>query len=362
MEILFLLLLRIGVFFLVPTSSTTNHIFNVDAYPIRVLHTPKKRSLSLFSSLIRPSFISYPTSSLVLLSSSIVPSDVEEEFIPPTPSNHGNADEMNPLGSSTTLPSLKRQLIQLCATYDRGFGASPSARQTIDTILQHIQTYNTVQIQQFSPYHNESPTSSSTTTTTTNHFTMIGNWTMIYTTAFDVLSLQVSPFFMAGAIYQVYSSDEDDDDDSTNIGTSLTTVTNIIDFIPRFQSLFVSFLPSSILPTPPNTLIRATVQTRACVPRQPAINRIGLIFDSVSIQPIELLGMDSSKFLPPLVVDLPKLPTFGAGTSSSSSSSTTTPVAPGYFDVTYLDEDLLIIRQNAPGGIFCLLRTNTIDP
>ena len=177
---------------------------------------------------------------------------------------------------------------------------------------------------------------------------------MIYTTAFDVLSLQTSPFFIPGAIYQVY-----DESGTTSTTSSITTVTNIIDFIPRFQSLLVSILPSSWSYPSPTTLIRATVKTRACVPPQQQrlttiMNRIGLIFDSVSIQPIELFGIDSTKLLPPLALDLPKLPTFG--------TSSTNPVATGYFDVTYLDNDLLIIRQNAPGGIFCLIRTNTIDP
>lgn len=175
---------------------------------------------------------------------------------------------------------------------------------------------------------------------------------MIYTTAFDVLSLQASPFFMTGAIYQVFAPSTT----TATTGGTTTTVTNIIDFIPRVQSLLTSsFLPSLNI-KPPNTLIRAQVLTRACVPKQPAPNRIGLIFDSVSIRPIEVLGIDSTSLLPPLSFDLPKLPTFGAGGTSTS------PVATGYFDVTYLDEELLIIQQNAPGGIFCLWRTDTIDP
>jgi hypothetical protein len=195
--------------------------------------------------------------------------------------------------------------------------------------------------------------------------TIVGNWRMIYTTALDVLSLQASPFFMAGAIYQVYTA-------PTTTTTTGGTVINIIDFIPRFQSLFFrpNLLPSSWNMKPPNTLLRVQVSTRACVPKQQQPNRIGLIFDSVSIQPIEVLGLDSTMlsslfpFLPPpsLSLDLPKLPTFGTTPSSSTSSSSSVTTATGYFDVTYLDEELLIIQQNAPGGIFCLLRTNSIDP
>jgi hypothetical protein len=35
---------------------------------------------------------------------------------------------------------------------------------------------------------------------------------------------------------------------------------------------------------------------------------------------------------------------------------------PGYFDTTYLDEEMLIIRQNAPGGLFVLAKVPDNDP
>jgi PAP_fibrillin len=217
----------------------------------------------------------------------------------------------------------KIKLIQLAASYDRGFGASPSARNQVAALIESLERQNESRQAAstiLQPEIMQRPTST----------TLIGNWRMIWTTAFDVLSLQASPFFIAGAIYQVFESAE------TKI------VTNIIDFIPRIQSLSPSLLP--------NTLIRAKVQTRACLPSSGGPNRVGLNFEAVAVQPIQLIGFDSTT-LPPLAFDLPKLP----GTSSSTSS-------PGYFDVTYLDDDLLIIRQNQPGGLFCLLRTDSIDP
>jgi hypothetical protein len=317
----------------------------------------------------------------------MVPSDVEDvhdSILPTEPMN----------GNSTNMESLKRQLIELCATYDRGFGASTTARQTINMILQQLQSYHTTPTQQQQQQQQQqqhttttmtaattmtvaSPTSIQNTNNKKNdenhHGTIVGNWRMIYTTALDVLSLQASPFFMVGAIYQVYTAPTTTT--TTTTTTTGGTVINIIDFIPRFQSLF--FQPNLLLPSsswnwkPPNTLLRVQVSTRACVPKEQQANRIGLIFDSVSIQPIEVLGLNSTMlsslfpFLPPplLSFDLPKLPTFGTTPSSStSSSSSSVTTATGYFDVTYLDEELLIIQQNAPGGIFCLLRTNTIDP
>ena len=342
------------------------HIVAIDAFLVVV---GGSRSLWTPTSVIayQPSL-----SSFTLLSSSILPSDVEDDesnLSNPTTttttttstdsSGYPNYDTP-PNTEMTTVTSLKCQLIELCATYDRGFGTSTTARQTIDTIVQQLQSYNTAKnvaadtLTTTTPHHNHHHHHNNN-----NNSTIFGKWRMIYTTAFDVLSLQTSPFFITGAIYQVYTNAP-----SGTTGSTTTTVTNIIDFIPRFQPLFPSSLLSSLLNIPPpNTLIRAKVQTRACIPKQPAPNRIGLIFDSVSIQPVELFGINigTTSSLPPLSFDLPKLPTFGSSSTTSSSASST-PVATGYFDVTYLDDTLLIIQQNAPGGIFCLLRTDTIDP
>jgi hypothetical protein len=52
---------------------------------------------------------------------------------------------------------------------------------------------------------------------------------------------------------------------------------------------------------------------------------------------------------PPLGFDLPTLP----GTTQADS--------PGFFDVTYLDDELLVIRQNQPGGIFVLVKVDSIE-
>ena len=82
-------------------------------------------------------------------------------------------------------------------------------------------------------------------------------------------------------------------------------------------------------------------------------NRVGLLFEDVELQPVEFLGMDAST-LPPFAANLPKLP----GTDNTSDSST----GPGYFDVSYLDDELLIIRQNAPGGLFALVKVTDSDP
>ena len=35
---------------------------------------------------------------------------------------------------------------------------------------------------------------------------------------------------------------------------------------------------------------------------------------------------------------------------------------PGGSDVLYLDEEMLIIQQNAPGGLFVLVKSDSYDP
>jgi PAP_fibrillin len=295
------------------------------------------------------SFRSYAFIPATVLYFSSVPSDVESQYMMDDFDDSNNANDsvnddstMDTTTDTTQQQRLRyqRELIQLGASYDRGFGATFSAREQVQAVIRQLEQLNSAQ---------QAASTILSSSRTTNSATLIGNWRMIWTTALDVLSLQASPFFITGAIYQVFESHAE----TTNM------VTNIIDFIPRIQTLAPSIIP--------NTLIRAKVQTRACLPmsrrnggigignNQPVStideepNRVGLIFESVSIQPIQVLGWDGDR-LPPITFDLPKLP--GVSTTSS----------PGYFDVTYMADDFLIIRQNAPGGLFCFIRTQSIDP
>ena len=213
--------------------------------------------------------------------------------------------------------ALIKDLLSLAASFDRGFGASPSARTRADTIIRELEGYNPEENASYGINGNAvSP--------------LEGAWRMIWTTASDVLVLGASPVATVGAIYQIFEP---------------PIVTNVIDFIPRVQSL----LPPSVIPS---SLVRAKVQTRASL-RNGFPNRVGLLFEAVELQPVEFLGMDAST-LPPFAANLPKLP----GTDNTSDSST----GPGYFDVSYLDDELLIIRQNAPGGLFALVKVTDSDP
>jgi len=144
---------------------------------------------------------------------------------------------------------------------------------------------------------------------------------MVWTTAQDVLSLGANPLLTVGAIYQIFSP---------------PVVTNIIDLLPRAQNL---------LPIP-SSLLRAKVKTKASS-RVGSPMRVGLDFQAVSLNPEEFLGQ-SARSLPPLGFDLPNLFEL--------------PDDVGYFDVSYLDDEMLIIRQNAPGGLFVLVESETAEP
>jgi hypothetical protein len=210
--------------------------------------------------------------------------------------------------------ALKKQLLQLGASYDRGYGASTKAKLEVERVVSELEQLNPetdaargiAGLGEFSP--------------------LDGSWRMIWTTAQDVLVLGASPLTTVGAIYQVFTP---------------PIVTNIIDFIPKVQAL----LPTSLFPP---TLIRAEVTTRASA-RTDKPMRVGLNFESVKLKPVEFLGLDVDN-LPPLAFDLPQIP--GADAESS----------PGYFDVSFLDDEILIIRQNAPGGLFVLVKTDDCSP
>ena len=208
---------------------------------------------------------------------------------------------------------LKRELLQVAASYNRGYGSNRVVNENVKQIIQKLEGAN-------------QETNASRGISGNEPSPLKGTWRMIWTTAADVLLLEASPIFSTGAIYQVFHE--------------LPIVTNVIDFIPRAQSLFPNVLPAS--------RIRAQVSTRATA-RSDNPNRVGLTFEKVQIAPTELFGQTLDVF-PPLAIDLPKLP----GTTNNDNG-------PGYFDVTYLDDEMLIIRQNAPGGLFVLVKVDSMD-
>ena len=70
---------------------------------------------------------------------------------------------------------------------------------------------------------------------------------------------------------------------------------------------------------------------------------------AVGVEQRALFGVDLSKLLPPLSVPLPVVPGSNAAGAEDSTS-------PAFFEIGYLDFDMLLILQNQPGGAFVLVR------
>ena len=126
---------------------------------------------------------------------------------------------------------------------------------------------------------------------------------------------------------------------------------NIIDLAPRVQSL----LPVNI---DADSTLRLQVKTKA---KRRSNDRVGLTFLGVKAMPQTVLGKDLSSIFPPIGFDFPSVPASLGGITSMGAEESANQNSPGYFDVLYLDEDCLIIRQNDPGGIFVNIRAPNIN-
>ena len=221
----------------------------------------------------------------------------------------------NSLEGEQSRESLKTKLFSLAAAVDRGFGAKSFERDEILSIVDELKN--------MSP--NASPTMGLYPNNTVEQPAPIeGVWKMVYTTAFDVLTLNASPLTIVQSIYQVINKD----------GTSL----NVIDLAPRFEALLPVGLPQGL----GRSTLRLKVKTFAQARRS---NRVGLNFLGASARPLTALGIDATA-LPALGFNFPQLNLFGGSENSNRDDS------PGFFDILYLDENCLIISQNEPGGSF----------
>ena len=154
----------------------------------------------------------------------------------------------------------------------------------------------------------------------------MGVWQMIYTNALDVLSLAASPATTINGIYQVIEKNGDS--------------ANIIDLSPRIEALLPPALRGE------GSLLRLKVVTKSF---SKGPDRVGLNFKSFKVIPKSVLGMKIS--LPfDIGGSLPQSLLFRDNDDGTSSS-------PGFFDIEYLDEDTLIIKQNAVAGYFISIRS-----
>ena len=225
--------------------------------------------------------------------------------------------------------ALKTELLGAAAACQRGFGATRADRERIESIFQKLEAVRptliaTSGIEGGDAFAGE------------NAPPLAGCWRLIYTTASDVLSLDASPVAGVGAVYQLIEPPS-----QTELGG--TPVTNIIDLYPRAQTL----LPAGVM----SSALRLRVMTSA-VAR--SADRVGLTFYAAKAEPRALLGVDVSSLLPAIGGPIPRLPG-EVGTRPDTSPS------PSFFDVSYVDEDLLCIRQNSPGGVFAAVRVDAAE-
>lgn len=255
-----------------------------------------------------------------------------------------NKDDKDDEKMNSSRTELKRQLLSVAASYDRGFSSTPTVRQSVEDIIQQLAMINpnTDKASQGINGRNDI----NITDDTNGDVPLKGIWRLIWTTAYDVVSLGASPIVAPSAIYQDIRSPP--------------AIINIIDFIPRIL-------------LGPTSLLRAKVTTRASIRDA---NRVGLTFEGVVLQPMELLGQKVDTLLPPILTldfTLPQtiirqLISLVPGLITNDDSSNNEKVgnnndeSPGYFDVEYVDEELLIIRQQVPGGVFALVKVDSCDP
>ena len=172
------------------------------------------------------------------------------------------------------LLTLKNELIRACGLCDRGFVATNVERERITTLIEELSIL--------------SPTTEPTLGVdgdVEENVPLRGCWRMAYTSALDVLSLAASPIASVGAIYQ----------DARN----LPAIVNVIDQNPRL----ISLLPAS---AKVQSTLRLKVLTRA---KRRSNVRVGLDFESVTIEPKSLLGQ---------VDDLPSLCPSTSGQNDSN--------------------------------------------
>mmetsp|Transcript_10046 Transcript_10046/g.32045 ORF Transcript_10046/g.32045 Transcript_10046/m.32045 type:complete len:324 (+) Transcript_10046:69-1040(+) len=228
--------------------------------------------------------------------------------------------------------ALKGRLLRVCAACNRGFGASALDRASVDSLLDRLcrvdpceePTAGVTGSDAAERWVGRGLESAGWSDGTVANGPLDGVWRLVYTNATDVLSLDVNPVAGVGPISQEISLPD--------------RVVNVIEFYPRALSL----LPAGALPT--TTRVRVGTRARARSP-----SRVGLTFETVGVEARELLGIDVSRLLPQLSLPLPRLPGSNAAGADSDAS-------PAFFDVRFLDGELLVILQNQPGGAFVLVR------
>lgn len=218
-----------------------------------------------------------------------------------------------------TVASLKAELVRAGALCDRGFSARPAARERARALIEALAALNecadaTAGLDGSSAPGRATP--------------IVGLWELIYTDARDVTSLGLNPLVVVGSIYQDIRNPPE--------------VLNLIELSPRALNAQLAL----------DTTFRLEVGTRA-IPRSPS--RAGLAFLKVGGKPVSLFGSAVPAFFAPPPLELP-FP-FGPGGPAEAQAES----GGAFFDVAFLDDEMLVIRQGAPGGYFVSLRAQGLD-
>lgn len=217
------------------------------------------------------------------------------------------------LTAVSSISPLKADLLRACALCDRGFSARPSDRTKIDGLVAQLEAVSPAT----SPTDGLQPYGAPP-----GEPTIVGLWELLYASGADVTSLGANPLVSVGSIFQDI--------------TDPPAIVNMIDVAPRA----LSALPPAIAGGLDSTF-RLKVYTRSIVRSS---TRVGLSFEEFGGQPLSLFGSDSvaSFELPKLQLPFPFGPDGPAAQQAREGI--------GYFDVSYLDDDMLIIRQNSEQG------------
>ena len=211
--------------------------------------------------------------------------------------------------TNSELDAVKKKLYINCAKFDRGFSIDQENQSKVLELVKDMQRLML----------DTSPTKGFKEIESTS--VLSGHWQMIWTNAYDVLALGLSPVTIVQGIYQ-------------SINAASGEIINIIDLAPRIEQLFPSTFASRL---------RLKVYTEG---RKLDDNRIGLVFRKVEPQVKSVLGFKVPAEIPKLSFNLPSL---NIGNNDS-----------GYFTVLYVDDDTLIIQQNFGAGIFVSVKVNSV--
>ncbi len=225
--------------------------------------------------------------------------------------------------------ALKSKLFAACAAADRGFAASPADRAEIEALLDELSPLSPI----------EEPTRGIADGAADAPLRKC--WRLVYTSASDVSTLAANPLASLGGIYQD--------------ARELPVVVNVIDSFPRLLANLPPEAASKLA-----TTTRLRVQTRA---RPRSATRVGLSFERVGAEQLAILGQEVPDWLPKPKVDLPQLGLdvqrriFNVGDDEDPRDAASNPA---FFDVQFLDEELLVIRQGSPGGMFAAVAVDDL--